>query len=74
MAGIRNSGAEAQRVVNKKTMSGGFKNFVGENRDNILKKLQRETGSEKVTQRSINNAAKELWASMSEQQRLVYTM
>ena len=74
MAGIRNSGAEAQRVVNKKTMSGGFKNFVGENRDNILKKLQRETGSEKVSQRSINNAAKELWASMSEQQRLVYTM
>ena len=74
MAGIRNSGAEAQRVVTKKSMSGGFKNFLGENRDNILKKLQRETGNDKVTQRSINAAARELWSSMSEQQRLVYTM
>jgi|TARA_Y100000389_G_C17394072_1_gene481546 hypothetical protein len=74
MAGLRNTGAAAERVVTKKSMTGGFQNFIGENRENILSKLKRETGNDKVTQRSIKAYAKELWTSMSEQERLVYTM
>lgn len=74
MGGLRTTGAEAQRSVNKRTMNAGFKNFIGENRENILAKLKIETGNDKVNQRSIKVAARLLWDSMSEQERLVYTM
>lgn len=69
----RNTGSEATREhVTKK--SDWFKVFVSENREQIINKIQQETGSNKISKRVITGRAREVWGAMSEQQQMVYAV
>ena len=70
---MRTTGREAKREnTTNKTI--WFKAFLEENRHLIIQKIQQETGSQKIVNKLISSHAKEVWGSMSEQQKLVYAV